>query len=118
MADSDIVVIVEGFSQKDVQITRYSLSTKAADAMATGGQILVYGSMDCGVIEYMASTECSVVCDKKDDLQVSIEHLLSDVEMQKRLYEQSEKMSVEHHDKDRNLTLSEKMFNMLIEDGD
>jgi len=117
MADSDIVVIVEGFSQKDVQITRYSLSTKAADAMATGGQILVYGSMDCGVIEYMASTECAVVCDKKDDLKVSIERLLSDVEMQKRLYEQSEKMSVEHHDKDRNLTLSEKMFNMLIEDG-
>lgn len=118
MADSDIVVIVEGFSPKDVQITRYSLSTKAADAMATGGQILVYGSMDCGVIEYMASTECAVVCDKKDDLKASIENLLSDVEMQKRLYKQSEKMSVEHHDKDRNLSLSEKMFNMLIEDED
>lgn len=117
IADSDIVVIVEGFKPKDVKITKYSLSTKAADAMASGGQILVYGSMDCGVIEYMASTKCAVVCDKKDDLKASIEQLLSDVELQKKLYEQSKKMSVEHHDMDRNLTLSEKMFNMLIEDG-
>ena len=117
MADSDIVVIVEGFSPKDVQITRYSLSTKAADAMATGGQILVYGSIECGVIEYMKSTNCSVVCENKEDLKESIELLISDTEMQKRLYEQSGRMSVEHHDKDRNLTLSENMFNALIEDG-
>jgi hypothetical protein len=115
MADSDIVVIVEGFSPKDVQIMRYSLSTKAADAMATGGQILVYGSIECGVIEYMKSTNCSVVCENKNDIKVSIERLLSDVEMQKRLYEQSGKIYVEHHDKDRNLILSENMFNMLIE---
>ena len=117
MLDSDIVVIVEGFKPKDVQITRYSLSTKAADAMATGGQILVYGSIECGVIEYMKSTECAVVCENKADLKISIERLLSDVELQKRLYIQSGKMSVEHHDKDRNLSLSESMFNALINDG-
>ncbi len=114
MADSDIVVIVEGFKPKDVQITRYSLSTKAADAMATGGQILVYGSIECGVIEYMKSTDCAVVCENKDDLKISIERLISDVELQKKLYIQSGKMSVEHHDKDKNLNLSESMFNNLI----
>lgn len=117
MLNSDIVVIVEGFKPKDVQITRYSLSTKAADAMATGGQILVYGSIECGVIEYMKSTECAVVCENKADLKISIERLLSDVELQKRLYIQSGKMSVEHHDKDRNLSLSESMFNALINGG-
>lgn len=117
MRDSDIVVIVEGFQEKDVQITRYSLSTKAADAMATGGQILVYGSMDCGVIEYMASTGCAVVCDKKENLKDKIEQLINDIELQKHLYDLSGKMSVEHHDKGRNLTLSENMFNTLIEDG-
>lgn len=114
MADSDIVVIVEGFKPKDVQITRYSLSTKAADAMATGGQILVYGSIECGVIEYMKSTDCAVVCENKDDLKISIERLISDVELQKKLYIQSGKMSVDHHDKDKNLNLSESMFNNLI----
>ena len=41
--ESDIVVIVEGFKPEDVDATRYSLSTKAADSLASGVQILVYG---------------------------------------------------------------------------
>lgn len=118
MHDSDIVVIVEGFTEKEVKITKYSLSTKAADAMATGGQILVYGSMECGVIEYMKSTKCAVVCDKKAKLKKYIEILIDDVQLQRKLYNQSGKMSIEHHDKERNLTLSEKMFNTLIEEGE
>ena len=117
MHDSDIVVIVEGFEEKDVRITRYSLSTKAADAMATGSQILVYGSMDCGVIEYMASTGCATVCDERGKLRDSIVHLIGDEALQENLYVQSERMSREHHDKERNLMLSESMFNRLIENG-
>ncbi len=115
--DSDITVIAEGFSKSDVRITRYSLSTKAADAMASGSQIIAYGSMDCGVIEYIASTGCAVVCDSKSSLRERIEELINDEKLQKRLYEQSEKMSLEHHDKDRNLALSETMFKKLIEEG-
>ena len=116
MQDSDVVVIVEGFAPKDVTITKYSLSTKAADAMATGGQILVYGSMQCGVVEYMASTGCAVVCTEKDRLRGAITTLLEDPVLQRKLYAQSERMSFEHHDKNRNLSLSESMFNRLIED--
>lgn len=117
MHDSDIVIIVEGFEEKDVQITRYSLSTKAADAMATGGQIFVYGSIDCGVIEYMASTQCAVVCTERGKLKDALKHLIEDEQLQKRLYLQSEKMSNEHHNKKKNLELSESMFNQLIENG-
>lgn len=114
MGESDILVIVEGFSEEQVDTTRYSLSTKAADSMATGGQILVYGSIDCGVIEYMDSVKCSVVCTDKNQLVESISRLINDVELQKTLYKQSERMSVEHHDKDRNLKLSEKLFEEMI----
>ena len=117
MRDSDIVVVAEGFEEKDVQITRYSLSTKAADAMATGGQIVAYGSLDCGVIEYMASTQCAVVCSEREQLRDSLKRLIEDEELQKKLYLQSERMSHEHHDKNRNLLLSESMFNQLIENG-
>jgi len=40
-------------------LSRYSLSTKAADALASGVAILTYGSQECGVIEYMQSTGAS-----------------------------------------------------------
>ena len=116
MHDSDIVVIVEGFSTKDIRTTKYSLSTKAADAMATGGQILVYGSMECGVIEYMDSTKCAVVCNDRDKLSDCIQQLISSVDLQRMLYEQSEKMSAEQHDSDKNLVLSESLFSQLIEE--
>lgn len=119
MHDSDIVVIAEGFEKKNIIITKYSLSTKAADAMATGSQILVYGDSDCGVVGYMESTDCSVVCTKKniEALKQKILELLNNRELQMKLYQTSEKISVEHHSKQRNLELCEKMFNDLIEKG-
>ena len=49
--ESDILVIVEGFRRENVSATRYSLSTKVADSLASGAQILVYGSEECGVVE-------------------------------------------------------------------
>ena len=51
MRRSDITVIVEGFLPKDIELSRYSLSTKAADALASGCAILTYGSAECGVVE-------------------------------------------------------------------
>ena len=85
--------------------------------MATGGQILAYGSMHCGVIEYMNSTDCSVVCTNKGELLDKINLLINDVSLQEKLYAQSLRMSIEHHNKKRNLNLSEKLFNDLIEQG-
>ena len=38
-SECDISIIVEGFKKKDVDTTRYSLSTKAADAIASGSNI-------------------------------------------------------------------------------
>ena len=44
MEESDITVIVEGFEEEDINLSRYSLSTKAADALASGASILTYRS--------------------------------------------------------------------------
>ena len=68
MDNSDITVIVEGFLPKDIDCSRYSLSTKAADALASGATILTYGSQECGIIEYMQSTKASFVCTQKENL--------------------------------------------------
>ena len=97
MQKSDITVIVEGFRDEDVELSRYSLSTKAADALASGAAILTYGSPDAGIVEYMASTHASAVCTDKDMLKGCIEKLIEDDVMQKRQYEQAIKMTKEHH---------------------
>lgn len=95
--DADVLVIVEGFKNKHVNITRYSLSTKAADALASGAAILAYGSPECGVIEYMQSTGGAMVCTSEKELEACIRKLLFDTDSQHSNYQNAEKAAAEHH---------------------
>lgn len=114
-SESDISVIVEGFTREEVTITRYSLSTKAADAISTGCQILAYGSKECGVMEYMLSTKCAVVCNDRSELAAAITRLIEDVEYQKQLYDRSKVVQYEHHNKEKSNAVTERLFKELIE---
>lgn len=107
---SDILVIVEGFKTNDVKNTRYSLSTKAADSLASGGQILVYGSPDCGVIEYMDSTDAAMVCTEREKLSGCIRKLIEDKDYQKKNYEKAIVVTENHH----NLDSSTKTFENVV----
>lgn len=110
MQKSDICVIVEGFAKKDVDRTRYSLSTKAADALASGASILTYGSEECGIVEYMQSTRASAVCTDRLKLEDTIRKLLSNTDLQQRYYEQAIIMTQEHH----NLESSSAVFENVV----
>lgn len=110
MNRSDITVIVEGFEPKDIELSRYSLSTKAADALASGAAILAYGSQECGIIEYMQSTQAAVVCTEKEHLVAAIKRLMEDETAQRVRYEQAIKMTKEHH----NLSSSCAVFENVV----
>ena len=111
MAESDITVVVEGFDEKDINLSRYSLSTKAADALASGASIITYGSLESGIIEYMKSTNAAMVCTEKNKLIESIERLIADQDLQKEYYDQAIVMTREHH----NLQASCKTSEMVVE---
>lgn len=115
-SECDISIIVEGFKKKDVDTTRYSLSTKAADAIASGSNIFVYGSKECGVIEYMESTGCAMVCSNKDELVDKLKELIGNKTLQKKLYDRAIEVDIEDHDKEKNRSLTESMFVKLIQD--
>ena len=97
MSRSDITIVVEGTKEKDIELSRYSLSTKAADTLASGCSILVFGSIECGIIEYMKSTKAAVVCTKEEELENKIRDLLSDKILQKKLYNQAIKITEKNH---------------------
>lgn len=110
MKSSDITVIVEGFQSKDIELSRYSLSTKAADALASGAMILTYGSDECGIIEYMRSTDASVVCSNKEELSKCLSKLLYDIEAQKSMYRQQIVMTESHHNISKSCEISEQII--------
>ncbi len=107
---SDITVIVEGFKKTDIDYSRYSLSTKAADCIASGIPILAYGSGECGVIDYMKYCGCAEVCTDKLKLKEQIEHLMFDKEFQKEIHSKSSLALKERH----NLIKSTKTFEEIL----
>lgn len=114
MQNSDVTVIVEGFLPKDIDESRYSLSTKAADALASGVTILTYGSQECGIVEYMQSTMASYVCTDKKGLEAVIREMLSTPKKQKEYYEQQIVMTHKHHNVDRSCEMFMTVVNRAI----
>lgn len=107
---SDVTVIVEGFKLKDINQSRYSLSTKASDALASGATILTYGSQECGIVEYMKSTNASFVCTEKSQLVNTIRQMLSRKDLQEQYYAQEIVITNQHH----NLKKSCETFEMVV----
>lgn len=115
--ESDIVVLVEGFSKKDIDKTRYSLSTKAADSLSSGSNILVYGSGDCGLIEYMDSTHAAAVCTNPNTLEQTISNFINDVDYQRKNYETAIHISKENHTLANSTRIFLGVINRVIEEN-
>ncbi len=108
---SDIVLVVEGFDKKDVDITRYSLSTKVADSLASGCAIVSFGSIECGAIEYLKDIDCGPVCTNEKELLRTLNLLLNDVNYQHRNYEKSKVITMRNH----TLSNSNRVFESIID---
>ena len=111
LADCDIAVIVEGMSQEAIDITRYSLSTKAADSLASGRFILAYGSIECGVIEYMRDIDCGLTCISVEELKQELPSVIASVERQKECYDKAIVISEQNH----TLSRSNAVFETIVE---
>lgn len=96
LAGADVYLIVEGFRRADINAVRYSLSTKAADGLASGARLLVYGPEEAGVVSYLAQTGAATVCTDKKQLQACIGELF-DGPLQKKRYENGAKTMRENH---------------------
>lgn len=110
MERSDILLIVEGFEKKDVEITRYSLSTKVADSLAIGGAVLTLGSIECGAIEYMHQINCGPVCTSVNCLESEIRNLLFNQKYQRENYDRSIMVTNMNH----SLAKSNKVFESIV----
>ena len=78
MAEADIYVVTESFSDKYINFTKYSLSTKAADGLMSGLPVLAYGSIESGVISYLSETKAAMVCTSQKELPDTIKRLMND----------------------------------------
>ena len=109
--ESDIFVIAESFRKQDINFTKYSLSTKASDGLASGVSIFSYGSIESGVISYMKSTKASMVCTHQNQLKQSLEKLINNTALQEEMYNQAILVTRKNH----TLKSTTKIFESILE---
>lgn len=114
MRNNDIVLVVEDFSKINLNKTRYSLSTKVADALACGSYIMAIGDKECGAIDFLLRTESAAVCTNEYDISKQYNKLVFDEGYQNRLYKKSKEVSLKINDINKNTEIFLKLSNDLI----
>lgn len=112
--NSDILLVVEGTTPAEVNLSRYALSTKVADALASGCNIVGYGSMECGAIEYMHKIGCVTMGSNPTELEISLHRLFSDEKIQKAYYGKSKEIFERNHTRDQSNLRVENMVRRLV----
>lgn len=94
---SDFLLVVEGIKRKDINQSRYALSTKVADALASGCNIIGFGSSECGAIEYLESIDCVTVGHSITEAVNKLKGLIYSPEQQLRNYNIAKKTFEQNH---------------------
>lgn len=114
--DSDILLVVEGLTKSDINLTRYALSTKVADSLASGCNIVGYGSSECGAMEYMEKIGCVTMGHNIEEMEIKLRELLSNPKLQERNYEIAKKVSETNHRRDQSNRKVEDIIKRLVKD--
>lgn len=95
--ESDFLIVAEGTTKADINQSRYALSTKVADCLASGCNIIGFGSSECGAIEYLSSIGCAVVAHDKETLKSLLVEIIFNPEKQLENYKQAITISESNH---------------------
>lgn len=77
---SDIVLHVESFERKQVDVVRYSFSTKIIDCLQSGSVLMVIGPRGISSVEYVRRIPGTVVVDDLADLQCTLTSILDNAD--------------------------------------
>ncbi len=75
--ESDIVLHVESFSAKQIELVKYSLSTKIIDCLQSGAAMMVIGPAGISPIEYPRQIPGTIVVDHIDALEDVLNGIIS-----------------------------------------
>lgn len=113
--DSDILLVVEGTTKHDINLSRYALSTKVADSLASGCNIVGYGSSECGAIEYMEKIGCVTVGHSINEVEFKLRDLINSVELQRSNYDKARKVYLANHTREQSNARVQRIINRITD---
>lgn len=111
----DVLIHVESFLREDSFYTRYSISTKIPQYMASGRPILAYGPGCLSSIRYIKRTETGLVTERENDagsLRAAIISLVESPNLRTTLGERGRCVAAKNH----NAALERSRFHSVLAD--
>lgn len=109
--DADMLVHVESFDKKNVEITRLSISTKIPEYLVSKRCVLAVGPSNVASIKYLSDNNIALVINDCKDLPDKIFQLIKDENQIQTYIERGYKVALERHNINKN---SDLITNCLI----
>lgn len=106
-------VVASGFGKKDIEATRYSLSTKIADSLVSSGPIIAIGPKDDGAIDYLKENECAIVLSGSTDMN-SLKEKLANIDYLNEISKKASCVYNKNHDLQLNRSKFEEECRKLV----
>lgn len=68
-SNADMLVHIEAFDEQSIDLVKFSVSTKIADALASGIPLLAYGPESVSSIQHLVSNNCALTATDKKQLK-------------------------------------------------
>lgn len=99
--EAELLVHAEDFSPRNRELVRHSISTKIADALASGVPLLAYAPKEIASMTYLKRMDCAFLASRENLDQVLLQ-ALSEPELRREKAEKGLLAAGIYHDRDRN----------------
>lgn len=97
MQDAGALIVVEDFKKKNLNMVRYSLSTKIGDSLCSGRPIIAFGPNGAGAIDFLLENNAAYVATNNDELSELIDKILNGFN-DKEIYNNQFKIAKDYFD--------------------
>lgn len=100
--DSNVLIHTESFLPEYIEYTRFSLSTKIADSLASGRCLLAFGPAEVASINHLIKNNCAAVATSTDQLVQRIKEIAENGLYRKQLAQRGKDVADAIHNTPRN----------------
>lgn len=102
MSEADLLLHVEAFDEKSVDIVKYSVSTKIADSLASGIPLLAYCPENISSMKHLIHNNCALTATSQEELKSILEDTLLHPVSLVEIAERAQQTAAKCHDKKTN----------------
>lgn len=116
MYASELLIHTENFEQKNINITKYSVSTKIADSLSCGTCLFAYGPKEIASMDYLIQNDVARVVSEKQELENGLTEIIKNKEMRQKYVDKALIVASQFHNKEINSRKFTAIVNKIVSD--